>query len=420
MSSLDLFYRFATALAIGLLIGLQRQHAAGQPQEESFFAGVRTFPLLALIGGTAALIGHESGSPWPLGLAITAAGALIVAAYVATSRQGHHGITTESAALLTVLIGALCFYDQLEIAVALAVTVMALLSLKGELHRLAGRVTREDLIATLKFGVITAVILPVLPDRSFGPAPFDVLNPYKIWLMVVLISGLGFLGYLLIKLVGAHRGIGLTGFLGGLVSSTAVTLTFAERSRRQPDLARVFAVAVVIAWTTMFFRVIVEVAVVNRALLGHVWLPMAAAGGAGIVYALALFLRQRSAEEATMELKNPFEMGPALTFGLLYGVILLVSRLAQTWLGTQGVYLSAVLAGLTDVDAITLSMAELSQPGGGLDLGVASRAVTLAAMSNTVVKGGLILASGGAELKRVILPGFLLIVAAALSAAFLF
>ena len=419
MSDLELFYRFATALAIGFLLGLQREHAAGEPKEESFFAGIRTFPMLALIGCGAALVSTESGSAWPLGAAIVLTGGLVVAAYASTSRLGHHGITTEASAILTVVIGALCYYGQLGIAAALGVAVMALLSLKGELHGLAGKVTRDDLIATLKFGVITAVILPVLPNRSFGPPPIDVLNPYKIWLMVVLISGLGFLGYLLIKVVGASRGIGITGFLGGLVSSTAVTLTFSERSRREPDLARVFAVAITVAWTTMFARVIVEVAVVNRALLGHVWVPMAAAGGAGLGYALFLFLRQRSTEEETMEFKNPFELGPALTFGLLYGVILLISRLAQTWLGDQGVYLSAVLAGLTDVDAITLSMAELSQPGGGLDLGVASRAVTLAAMSNTVVKGGLILTSGGAALKRAMLPGFVLIIAAALSAAFL-
>ncbi len=419
MSELDLFYRFATALAIGFLLGLQREHAAGQPKEESFFAGIRTFPLLALIGCGGGLLAAESGSAWPLGAAILIAGSLILVAYAGTSRKGHHGITTETAAMLTVLVGALCYYGQLGIAAALGVAIMALLSLKGELHGLAGKVTREDLIATLKFGVITAVILPVLPNRSLGPPPIDVLNPYKIWLMVVLISGLGFLGYLLIKVVGASRGIGITGFLGGLVSSTAVTLTFAERSRREPDLARVFAVAVTVAWTTMFFRVIVEVAVVNRALLGHVWIPMAAAGAAGLGWALYLFLRQRGGEEEAMEFKNPFELGPALTFGLLYGVILLISRLAQMWLGDGGVYASAVLAGLTDVDAITLSMAELSQPDGDLELGVAARAVTLAAMSNTVVKGGLILTSGGAALKRAMLPGFVLILAAALGAAFL-
>ncbi len=420
MTDLELFYRFGTALAIGFLLGLQREHAAGQPREESFFAGIRTFPLLALIGCGAGLLAAESGSAWPLGVAIVLAGGLILVAYAGTSRLGHHGITTETAALLTVVIGALCYYGQTGIAAALGVAVMALLSLKGELHGLAGKVTREDLIATLKFGVITAVILPVLPNRNFGPPPIDVLNPYKIWWMVVLISGLGFLGYLLIKVVGASRGIGITGFLGGLVSSTAVTLTFAERSRREPDLARVFAVAVTVAWTTMFARVIVEVAVTNRDLLGHVWIPMAAAGGAGLTYALYLFLRQRAAEEKeAMDFKNPFELGPALTFGLLYGFILLVSRLAQHWFGAGGVYLSAVLAGLTDVDAITLSMAELSQPGGDLELGVASRAVTLAAMSNTVVKGGLILTSGGAALKRAMLPGFVLILAAALAAAFL-
>ncbi len=151
---------------------------------------------------------------------------------------------------------------------ALGVAIMALLALRVEFHRLAGRITREDVFATLKFGIITAVILPVVPNRSLGAPPFDVLNPYKIWLMVVLISGISFIGYLLIKIVGTKRGIGITGFLGGLVSSTAVTLSFSQRSQKSGPLARAFAVAVTVAWTTMFARVIVEVAVVNRGLLG--------------------------------------------------------------------------------------------------------------------------------------------------------
>jgi uncharacterized membrane protein (DUF4010 family) len=151
------------------------------------------------------------------------------------------------------------------------------------------------------------------------------LNPYKIWLMVVLISGISFIGYLLIKIVGTKRGIGITGFLGGLVSSTAVTLSFAQRSQKSGPLARAFAVAVTVAWTTMFARVIVEVAVVNRGLLGEVWIPMACAGAAGLVYAAFLFFRQSSTDEEGMDFSNPFELGPALSFGALYAVILLIS-----------------------------------------------------------------------------------------------
>jgi uncharacterized membrane protein (DUF4010 family) len=415
----ELFYRFSTALGLGFLVGLQREHAHEGEQKKLLFGGVRTFPLLSLLACAAAYLAAEADSPWLLAVPLGLAGALIVAVYVVSAWRGEVGMTTEVAALLMLVIGVLCARGSLGLAVALGVTTMALLSLKMELHRLAGRVTRDDVLATLKFGIITAIVLPVLPDRTWGGPPFDVLNPRQIWLMVVLISGISFLGYLAIKMVGARQGIGLTGFLGGLVSSTAVTLSFAQRSRRRGNLARAFAVAVTIAWTMMFVRILVEVAVVNRPLLDRLWPPMVAAGAAGLAASLVLYLAQRSKDEEEMSLANPFELGPAVKFGLLYGLILLFSRAAREWLGDGGVYLSSVLAGLTDVDAITLSMAELAKPGGSVEPGLAARAVTLAAMSNTLVKGGIVLATGGVELKRALLPGFLLILAAGLATAFL-
>jgi len=420
LTQADILYRFAIALAIGLLIGLQRErahHENGDGQE--IFAGVRTFPLLALLGCAAAFLAAETDSIWPLIVSFLLAGGLIVAVYAVTAWRGHVGMTSEVAALLTVLVGALCYHGQFVSVLALGVAMMALLALRVEFHRLAGKITRDDVFATLKFGIITAVILPVVPNRSLGAPPFDVLNPHKIWLMVVLISGISFIGYLLIKIVGTRRGIGITGFLGGLVSSTAVTLSFSQRSQKSEPIARAFAVAVTVAWTTMFVRVIVEVAVVNRGLLGRVWVPMAAAAVAGLAYAAMLFFRQSSTDEEGMDFSNPFELRPALTFGALYAVILLVSRLAQTEFGDGGVYVSSVLAGLTDVDAITLSMAELSQPGGDVEVVVASRAVTLAAMSNTVVKAGIVLSTGSSGLKKAMLPGFLLILGAGLAASFL-
>ena len=420
MTQLEILYRFAIALGLGLLLGLQREHAFRKKGESSeLFAGVRTFPLLALIGCTAAFVATETGSIWLLVTPLALTGALVVAVYVVTAWRGDVGMTTEVAAILTLLLGTLCFYGRLGEAVALGVIIMALLALRLELRGLASRVTNEDLQATLKFGLITAVILPVIPNRSLGQPPFDVLNPHKIWLMVVLISGLGFIGYLLIKVVGTKRGIGITGFLGGLVSSTAVTLTFSERSSGRESLARAFAVAITVAWTTMFARVIVEVMIVNRGLLAHVWVPMAVAGGVGLASAAVLYSKQEAIDEESPDFSNPFELGPALKFGVLYAVILVVSRFAQLQFGDGGIYVSSILAGLTDVDAITLSMAELSQPGGGVEVGVASRAVTLAAMSNTVVKAGIVMSTGGAALRKAMLPGSVCMIVAGLAAAFL-
>jgi uncharacterized membrane protein (DUF4010 family) len=414
----DLFYRFGVALAIGFLIGLQREYAHGGPERE-ISAGERTLALMGLAGCGAALVADELGSPWAFVGIIVPLGMLISASYVVTSWRGDVGLTTEVAAVLTILAGALCYWDYLELAVAIAVATTVLLSLKLETDRLVRRITREDIRATLKFAVITAIVLPLLPRRSLGPPPLDVLRPYSLWLMVVFISGISFLGYVLIKMVGARRGIGLTGLLGGLASSTAVTLSFAERSHIDPDLERPFGLAIIVAWTTMFPRVLVEVAAVNPALLRRLVLPMVAAALVGAAYAAYLYLSQRTKTQEEIAFSNPFELAPALKFGLLYAVVLLVSRAAQIYLGDPGIYISSVVGGLADADAITLSMAELSSGSGGLDPGTASRAIVLAAMANTAAKGGIVLASGTAALRRALLPGFVMMLAVGLGTTFL-
>ena len=421
MEQTTLFYRFGVALFIGILVGIQRQHAEDLDDDEvPTFAGVRTFALLGLVGASAALAADMLGSPWAFVGIVLPVGGLITVAYVMISRHGDPGMTTEVAAVLVLLAGALAYWDRVAIAVALGVTTFVLLSLKLELHRFAERMTPEDIQATLKFAIITAIILPVLPNEPvWNQPPFDVLNPYRIWLMVVLISGISFLGYVLIKLVGPRRGIGLTGILGGLASSTATTLSFAQRSSRHAGLGRPFALAILLAWTLMFGRVLVEVAVVHAPLLRVVWLPVVAAAAAGLAYCTYLYFRpHEGSDEEDVHIANPFELGPALTFGLLYGAILLVARAAEFYFGDTGVYISSIVSGLADVDAITLSMAQLSSSG-NLELPVAARAIVLAAMSNTVVKGGIVLSSGSAGLRRAILPGFLLILATGITVAFL-
>jgi uncharacterized membrane protein (DUF4010 family) len=324
-------------------------------------------------------------------------------------------MTTEIAAVVTVLAGALCFWDELALAVAIGVVMAALLSFKLELHGFAERLTREDIIAALKFALITAIVLPILPNQSFWPPPFDVLNPYRIWLIVVLISGISFLGYVLFKLLGTRRGTSLTGLLGGLVSSTATTLSFAERSRKNTNLAKPFAMAIMIAWTVMFARVLIEVWVVNRPLLEVLWIPVVLAGAAGLIYAAFLYLAPHNDDEEDMQITNPFELRPAITFGLLFGLILLIARAAQMYLGDTGVFISAFVSGLADVDAITLSMAELSGSG-DITMSTAARAIIIAIMANTLVKGGIVFSSGSRSIRRALLPGFILILVAGISA----
>jgi uncharacterized membrane protein (DUF4010 family) len=237
--------------------------------------------------------------------------------------------------------------------------------------------------------------------------------------MVVFISGISFLGYILMKIVGSRIGIGLTGFLGGLASSTAVTLSFSQRSQIQAKLAKPFALAITISWTMMFSRVLIEVAAINPKLFGRVWVALVVAGLIGIGYCIFLYFSQKSEEEGDVTLDNPFELGPALKFGLIYAGILLISRTAQLYLGDLGILASSVLAGLADVDAITLSMARLSQTDAGLEISTASHAIILATMANTVVKGALVLFSGSKGLRRAMIPAFLLMLAAGLGIGFL-
>ena len=414
-----LFYRFGVALFIGLLVGLQREYSYDEEDkpERKTFAGVRTFSLMGLAGCTAAFLADLFQSNWVFVGIFIVVGGMVAISYFVSANQGSLGITTEIAAMLVVMIGALAFWDEMAAAVALGVVTTALLSLKVELHRFVERISREDVLATLKFAIITAIVLPVLPNQSFWPAPFDVLNPYKIWLMVVLISAISFFGYVLVKIVGARRGVGITGLLGGLVSSTAVTLSFSQRSQNNEQMAKPFALAITIAWTIMFVRILIVVGALSLPLLRVVWLPIAAAGFAGMAYGVYLYFAPRvEDDEEEVNVTNPFELGPAITFGLLYGVILLISRAAQLYFGDTGVYLSSILSGLADVDAITLSMTELTRQG-TLTYETAARAITFAAMSNTVVKGSIVLTGGSQSLRRAFFPGFLLILITGITVA---
>lgn len=422
MELLPLFYSFGVALGIGLLIGLQREYAVDPEDAHEKFAGIRTFSLMSLFGWMAAFLSDQLENPLVFVGLILPGASLILLSYHLIAKQGNSvGLTTEFAALLTLLIGASAYWHNLAIPVALGVITFVLLSLKLELHSIVARITREDILATLKFAIITAIILPVLPNRSFGPPPFDVLNPYKIWLMVVLISGINFLGYVMIKIVGSRRGISLTGFLGGLVSSTAVTLSFTKSSRTQPALGKPFALAITISWAVMFIRVLVEVSVLNIPLLQVVWIPIAVTIVVTALYCVYLYISHHPEQndDDIGDVTNPFELGPAIQFGLLYGVILFISRTAQLYFGDSGVFVSSIVSGVADVDAITLSLAELSGTGGNLALATAAQAIVLATVSNTVVKGGIVIAGSAPQLRRAIIPIVLLVLITALGVSYL-
>jgi uncharacterized membrane protein (DUF4010 family) len=322
--------------------------------------------------------------------------------------------------LLAFLLGFLCVRGNVAAAAGLAVASGGILALKEWLHRLAGRIESADVQATLQFAIVSLIILPLVPDQNFGPPPLDVINPYKIWLMVVLISGLNFASYLLVKMVGAEHGIGLTGLLGGLVSSTAVTLGFSQRSRQEPGQVSALALGILVAWTVMFVRVVVLVTAVNRSLALPIGLVMAGFGIPSLAICWILWRRQRSAETATVSAgENPFELGEAIRFGLLFGVITFVAKAAQVYLGAPGLYLAGAIAGLTDVDAIALSMAQLAR-GDPSSADAASRTIVIAVASNTLFKTGMVAFLGAPGLRRIILAAAgVILLAAALSAALL-
>ena len=413
MDDPDLALRFTVALGLGMLIGLERERS----KSEEGGAGVRTFALIALTGAIAGYLGKTLGLDW-LALSIFfAVAALIIGQYVVTSLRGDPGITTEISALLAFLLGLLCAHGQLQLAAWVAVAMALLLALKGWLHQLASRINASDVEATLTFGIVTLIILPLVPDHNYGPPPFDVMNPYKIWLMVVLISALNFVSYLLIKIVGAEHGVGIAGLLGGMVSSTAVTLGFSQRSRQPGENASALALGIVLAWTVMFFRVVIMTSIINLD-LGR---RLAVAIGLLCVVSLGAcyWLWRRHLQRERGEVKagsNPFELDEAIKFGALFGVVVLIAKAAQVYLGDAGLYLAAAIAGLTDVDAITLAMANLTVSDAA-NLDAAARAIVIAVMANTLTKSGLAIGLGSPELRRTTLPISGLLLAAGIAGA---
>ena len=399
------------------MIGIERELSAPrEPAVESFLGGARTHPLFALTGGLAVLLSNELG--WPIVVAVLSALILfLVINFIDDVRRGaDRGLTSEAAFLVSFLLGALALTrdlirppEQKFLAVAaIAVLATALLSAKPALNPWIRRMSREDIVATLKFLILAVVVLPLLPDRPYGP--FGVLNPRQIGMLVVLLAGISFLGYALIRILGPHRGLGLTGLVGGLASSTAVTLSMSARAREEPRLSSSLALSVVLASSIMFARMTVLIAVTNRDLLRLAWVPLAAMAATGLIVSAWFYHRSRETAKGEVKLSNPFELSQAIKFAFLFVLVLVGSKAATLWLGDAGTYVAAILAGATDVDAITLSLARLAQ--GELAARVALVGIFLAAAANTWVKALLATRLGGAEFGKRIAAAFGVILAA--------
>jgi uncharacterized membrane protein (DUF4010 family) len=396
--NLTLVWNFATALLVGALIGIERERH-GQEHDQPGVAGLRTFILYALFGSLCGWLSLAFDSPWVLAAGLLCAAGAMLSGYVLSVRRGpdNLGQTTEIAALATFLLGAVAAHGERELAAGLGVTVAAVLAYKQPLHGFVEKLGTDDVYAALRLLVATFIVLPILPDEPLDP--WEALNPQTLWLLVLLISGLSLVGYVLTRTFGADRGIPITGLTGGLVSSTAVTLAFARQSREKQYQGAGAAIlcGMLLAWAVSFLRILVEVLIVNRALLLPLLAPMLAMTLACGAYAWVQLRRAGdAAQQATVPLRNPFSLTSAIKFAAVFAVVLLVVEIVEARAPGRGMYLVAVLAGTTNVDAITLSMADYARRGSAA---VAVDAITLGALSNTVVKAGIVLVLGDRSLR---------------------
>ncbi len=386
--------RLFVGVGLGALIGLERE----QSESGGIFAGSRTFPLFALYG---ALISAFFPRILPLAIAV-----LVVPLTVAYAGKIWYeqdlGLTTLMAALLTTILGAMAMHSDTGAITAIIVggTITVLLSVKRPIHKFADQIEETERLASAKFILVVLVVLPALPNRSLDS--LYGLNPRFVWLMVVFVTGLGFVAYVLAQFLKPEQSIAVTGIIGGFVSSTATTVSMAEKTVENETLYHVCAFAVVIASIVMFPRALIEVAVVNPQLLPSVALPLGAMTVVGIVAAGTLYWRTTSAETVEPdELKNPFRLRPALLFGVVFAVVLLVSEHAHELLGTSGIYATAFLSGLADVDAMTITLSKLAAEG-TISTQVATTGIVIAAIANTLVKAALAWLLGTNRLGRLV------------------
>jgi uncharacterized membrane protein (DUF4010 family) len=403
-TSLDpqLVWGLASALIIGSLVGIERERSKALSGNVGI-GGVRTFILFSLIGAVSAWLSQALDNAWIFVTAVAAVAALTVAGYVVQARVKPNavGLTTETAAVGVCLLGGACTVGYSGMALAVGIAVSAVLAYKESMHGLVARLGSDDISAGVKLLAATFIVLPLLPTTAVDP--WGVLKPRPIWTLVILIAALSLVGYVATRALGPQRGTALTGLSGGLVSSTAVTLAFAKQSREEGGKSDdALAGGLLLAWAVMGLRVLVIVAVLFAPLVRPLLLPF----GAMMVVALGasvLFLRRARAQEPAtageVVLKNPFSLTSAAKFGLLFAVVLVVVAGVERYFPGRGYYVVAALAGLPDVDPVTLSMAGLARSG-GIDLATAVGALVVAALANTLLKCGIVVATASGRLRR--------------------
>ena len=384
--------QLAVSFGLGLLLGLERERRG------SSIAGIRTFPIISLFGTVCAQVGQTFGG-WIVAVGFIALAAIVVCANFAQIKKGtiDPGMTTEAAALLLYAVGALIVIGYLAAAVVIAGAMAVLLHSKKPLHNFARAVGERDMRAIMQFVLLSLVILPILPSEDYGP--YGVWNPFKLWLMVVLIVGISLGGYVAFKFFGTRAGSLVGGIIGGLVSSTATTVSYSRQTASEAALAPLGAFVIMTASCISIVRVLVEIAAVAPGQFGEMALPLIGMLGFCFLIAAALFFPSRKQGIRMPEQKNPAELKPALVFGGLYALVLLAVAVAKEHFGSAGLYVVAVISGLTDLDAITLSTGQLAGSK-MIDTLTAWRVILVAVMSNFLFKFGIVAALGSRGLTQ--------------------
>ena len=399
-------YPFIVALLIGALIGTERQRRMIEDKVRGV-AGLRTFILIALLGCLCSALAQHYGSGFAIASMATFTILVSVGYATSVSALGRVDFTAAVATVVTFALGMLAgFPDSTLLAVALSIITTWVLATRSITHRYVEALSETDLLDTLKMGIIALVIYPFLPETTLDP--WGVLNPRQVWLFVVMVSLIGYVGYILIRILGAERGLGLTGVLGGLVSSTAVASSMAAEVRENRKILPSAVFATAIASCTMFPRILFIVLVVNRELFLALLLPMLLMTLVGFVLSY-LLVRKSGSPGKDMNVKDPFRIIPALEFGAFFAMVLVISKLASIYFGDAGVYAAGVVSGLAETDAIALTMASLA--GSTLTSNVAANTIILATITNTLVKLTITYVMGtrefGLQMAKIFLPTIL-------------
>ena len=398
MELAELFRKLGIALGLGLLVGLQRERAGSR------LAGFRTFPLVTVFGALCALLGDPFGG-WIVGIGLAALAVVFVVGNLPMLKTDEEpqGVTTEVAMLVMFVVGASVVAGHAAVAIAVGGSVAVLLHLKPQLHALAAKIGDRDFKAIMQFALISLVILPVLPNRAYGP--FQAWNPFKIWLMVVLIVGISLGGYMIYKVVGPRAGMLVNGILGGLISSTATTMSMARRSKQSPATAAQAAFVILAASAIVFVRVAILVGVTAPTFLRSAGGPLAGMFVTTAALGWWNWRRVRGESAALLEQENPSELKPAILFALLFAGVLLAVGAVKPFFGEGGLYAVALLSGLTDMDAITLSITQLVHSA-QIPPDTGWRLILVAAMANLVFKTATVAALGDRQLRGRIAVGF--------------